>query len=532
MTSIISKLFEKTLMERIGNRVQISEFQCGGKKGRSTKNNWIIMMAIIDRNKALKKKTYAIFADAEKCFDKLWLEDSLVQMNRNGVREREVTMLRAMNREARIVVETPSGDTDEINVKNIVKQWTICGPQLCCVSTCQVNDIKEIPVTMISPTVECRAMVYVDDISGAGSKNMIEKIGRNLRQMEETKKFTFNLDKSKYLVINTGTEKEEMPEIELVNGKMEKTNEYEFLGNYIDEKGNMERQLVEVERKMYGIVKSIKQLGAEEKLGRLSTEATLLMYEKTVIPSLNYNLECWSNVRQKDWDHLERIQAMALKSLLNLPQSTPYWGILKETAIWPMREVVEYQKMMLYHQLMHSDNKRVAKQVIQDQKVRKQENCWYEDVRQIAERLQINIEEVTTRKKSEWKSLTKKRLQKEIEEKLCQKRREMTKLRHLKESHERSEYLKEVGIKEASDIIRIRLELKDIGGNQGQQRTCAGCKNEKESTEHIMQCKETWEMLGMKGNILWINGNVGEIRKITKYINKYIEKRTEKSLLR
>ena len=41
-----------------------------------------------------------------------------------------------------------------------------------------------------------------------------------------------------------------VPEIELVNGKMEKKKEYEFLGNYIDEKGNMERQLVEVERKM------------------------------------------------------------------------------------------------------------------------------------------------------------------------------------------------------------------------------------------------------------------------------------------
>ena len=65
------------------------------------------------------------------------------------------------------------------------------------------------PVTVISPKVTCRAMVYVDDIIGAGSKRMIENIGRNLRQMEETKKFTFNLDKSKYLVINTGKGKED-----------------------------------------------------------------------------------------------------------------------------------------------------------------------------------------------------------------------------------------------------------------------------------------------------------------------------------
>ena len=511
MTSIISKLFEKTLMEKVKDSVRISEYQCGGKKGRSTKENWIIMMAIIDRNKELKKNTYAIFADAEKCFDKLWLEDSLVQMNRSGLREREVTMIQAMNREAKIVVETPSGDTDEINVKNIVKQGTIYGPQLCCVSTSQVNEIKETPVTVISPSVTCRAMVYVDDISGAGNKNTIENIGRNLRQMEETKKFTFNLDKSKYLVINTGTGKEEVPEIELLNGKMEKGKEYEFLGNYIDEKGTVERQLDEVERKMYGIVKGIKQIGAEDKLGKLSTEARILMYEKTAIPSMTYNMECWSNLRQRDWDHLERIQAAAIKSILHIPKSTPYWGILMETAIWPMKQRVEYQKMMLYHQLMHSDDKRVAKQVVQDQELRQQGKCWYDDVRKIAERLQMNVQEVMMTKKSEWKNMTKTRLQKEIEEISYQKRQEMTKLRHVQGKYERQEYIKQVGIKEASEFIRVRLEMKDIGKNQGQGRICAGCSRENESTEHIMKCQETSDMIGIKGDIMWINGKIEEL---------------------
>ena len=54
----------------------IEKEQYGGKKGRSTKDNWLIM-AIIDENKKLGKDTYMIFADAEKCFDKLWLEDCL-----------------------------------------------------------------------------------------------------------------------------------------------------------------------------------------------------------------------------------------------------------------------------------------------------------------------------------------------------------------------------------------------------------------------------------------------------------------------
>ena len=83
---------------------------------------------------------------------------------------------------------------------------------------------------------------------------------------------------------------------------------------------------------------------------------------------------------------------------------------------------------------------------------------------------------------------------------------------------------------EASEFIRVRLEMKDIGKNQGQGRTCAGCSRETESTEHIMKCQETSDMIGIKGDLMWINGKVEELRKITNFINKYIEKRTKKSL--
>ena len=34
------------------------------------------------------KYTYVVMADAEKCFDKLWLEDCLVDMAEAGMRER------------------------------------------------------------------------------------------------------------------------------------------------------------------------------------------------------------------------------------------------------------------------------------------------------------------------------------------------------------------------------------------------------------------------------------------------------------
>ena len=106
----------------------------------------------------------------------------------------------------------------------------------------------------------------------------------------------------------------------------------------------------------------------------------------------------------------------------------------------------------------------------------------------------------------------------------------MTKLGHLSGKYERQAYTKEVGIKQATELLRVRLELNDIGKNQGKERWCAGCERVKESTEHIMQCKETHEMVGVSGKIDWIKGTTEELRKIANCINVYIRRRKEKSI--
>lgn len=48
--------------------------------------NLLAAMAVMDRDRWLGRETYTMFTDAEICFDKLCLEDCLVDMK--GVRER------------------------------------------------------------------------------------------------------------------------------------------------------------------------------------------------------------------------------------------------------------------------------------------------------------------------------------------------------------------------------------------------------------------------------------------------------------
>ena len=71
-------------------------------------------MRVINNNRRLKKKTYLIFADAEKCFDKLWLEDCLINIQELGTRE--IATVYKMNQMIKITIDTPVGRTQEFLV--------------------------------------------------------------------------------------------------------------------------------------------------------------------------------------------------------------------------------------------------------------------------------------------------------------------------------------------------------------------------------------------------------------------------------
>ena len=53
---------------------------CHGRKQRSTVDNLIILNSITENQIQKKNKIYLFFADAKKCFDKVWLKDCLMEM--------------------------------------------------------------------------------------------------------------------------------------------------------------------------------------------------------------------------------------------------------------------------------------------------------------------------------------------------------------------------------------------------------------------------------------------------------------------
>ena len=79
--------------------------------------------------------------------------------------------------------------TDSITVHEIVKQGTIFGLKLCSVATEKINGIGEEISTHITPALTIGAPVY--DILGIGDCKTVEKVTRNIRRLDEDKKFRF-----------------------------------------------------------------------------------------------------------------------------------------------------------------------------------------------------------------------------------------------------------------------------------------------------------------------------------------------------
>ena len=527
LTNVLSKVFEKILLEKIGPGMKINKFQNGGQKKRSTKDNWMALMAVIDKNRSLKKNTYLLCADAEKCFDKLWLEDCLVDISESGLRERETMMLHEMNKKARITVATPCGETDEFEVKDVVKQGTIFGPLLCCCNTAKVTTIGEDAMTVVSPEVSIGPLTYVDDIAVAGSAPIVEAGGKKLVIMEQEKKYTFNTEKTNYMVIKTGkkNEKEKDLDMNVKKGKIERTKTYKVLGNWINEEGNLKDQIQEIEKRSWAMTNEAGRIARDELLGVMSTEAALLIYERTIAPTILYNLECWTKIGVKEIEEIEKIQGRILKTILKLPVTTPYLGLLKETGVWPAKQKIWYQRLMLYQNLITSDEERLGRIIIEDQELRDTEMNWLNETKKIAREIKIEIELAKESSKEVWKKYIKSKIEEEIENVIRKKEWNMKKMRHQEgQKFERKGYLLKMGIKEASRTIKRRLEMIDIGNNFGKGRKCNEC-GEKEDSEHLIVCQNAGARWSIDSNSLRETENVVTIRKVNDFLYSQIDNR-------
>ena len=494
MTNLVSKVYEKMIKVRNKDKATFSENQTGGVEGLGTIDNVMIVLAIIERNTYLGKATMLTFADIEKCFDKIWLDDGLKELWKCGMDVRDVISLKRMNESAKATVETPLGRTREITLKNTVKQGTVNGPPICGASVDTINNGGYNVVTHYGPDLQIQIGAYVDDLESAGSSSTANHTIKNCALMEERKKLTFNTDKGKsgVLVVNgKGIGNGEIT-AKVKNGTFKYVDEHKLLGTWIDKSGKYMINIKKRKEKLSYMIGSTNRIASTTTMGKLAISARLKMLEIILVVSILYNAEAFSTFTLNEMSTLESVQATLIRGLLEVPSSTPYFPLLLETGMWTMEGRIHYRKLMLYHHIINSPDRRVLKKVILSQMVTRRKGTWYHSLWLILCTYEIEEINVGETKKSAWKKIVKKKIQNKMEKEIRSKCREMKKGRTVAEDkYCRKEYLKETTVEESKQITKMRLHMSKLPCNYGRSGECCWlCEKEDVNTEHYFECPE------------------------------------------
>ena len=370
---------------------KISRFQCGGIEGRSTVDHLLTLNAVIDYNTMLGAPTYIWFGDAYKCFDKLDLKDCIKEIGKM-IGWKDALLISKMNENGKAIIRCPAGETDTIEITENVRQGTIYGPKLCSIVTDRVNEISRKNITLIR-NIEIESLIFVDDIMfPASRKEGIEMAIGNCRSLEQLKKFTFNTNPSKsaVLVIDKKAKKADIQvRTEVKCGKISSVNEYKYLGEWYSLNGSKEVSIKTRNKKVEYLLKEIRKYGDVNKVGKMALEVRKKVYETVVVPTLFANTETWSNVTENELNELEKMQYKILREIYEQPQSTPYWGIIAESGIWPVAHRIEYKKIMLFHSIINSEEKRLIKEIIEDQLRSPYGLCWTKSIVNICNKYNI-----------------------------------------------------------------------------------------------------------------------------------------------
>ena len=89
-------------------------------------------------------------------------------------------------------------------------------------------------------------------------------------------------------------------------------------------------------------------------------------------------------IDKDETNEIEKIQGRVLKGIFNFPISGSYIGLIMETSIWLANQRIQYSIMILYHNVMNSDHKKVARKILAEQAKSNHKNTMISKVKQIA----------------------------------------------------------------------------------------------------------------------------------------------------
>ena len=130
LRNILDKLMYNEEYPEIDSNISDSNVGC--RKNRNVRDNLFVMNAVMNEGKKNSKEPLDINVyDAFKCFDSLWLSESINDLYDSGLRNDKLALIYSSNTNANIAIKTSSGITERFNIQKIVMQGTVWSGLMC-----------------------------------------------------------------------------------------------------------------------------------------------------------------------------------------------------------------------------------------------------------------------------------------------------------------------------------------------------------------------------------------------------------------
>ena len=115
-----------------------------------------------------------------------------------------------------------------------------------------------------------------------------------------------------------------------------------------------------------------------------------------LISKLLFNSEVWLNLSRNQIKKLSTIDELYLVKILGLKKTVSKESLFLETGKLPLRYILIQRRILYLWNLLQRNNKELVSRVMNAQRMKKEKNDWYWQVRDDLESIDMDIEDENT----------------------------------------------------------------------------------------------------------------------------------------
>ena len=368
LASNFGKLFERILNNRAKNKINMTDNQAGGQKGKATTDHLTILNEVINDIRNQGKPAYMVFLDDTKAYDKAWLDAIMYVMHKEGLKGPEWDLVEKMNENlsaqlsTRLSVLQYALLIDEIN-KEITK--------------------KNLGTYVGSLEEKSGCLLWMDVVL------LISSEPKELQLMLEITnaiagKYHIKFGEEKSNVMKIGRSKNN-PEFTLGDMNLKYTDKYKYLGNIQNNKNNLEDHIKALKGNVENAFQTLLAIAGNKNFNNIEMQTIWELTQSCIASTIAYSSEIW-NPGKTEQEKINRIMDNIIKIILMVPQRTPREALYIETGLLDQEAIRLKNRVLMEHSLTNGNSQRMKKLITNNTTTSK----WAEETQKAKEQLEID----------------------------------------------------------------------------------------------------------------------------------------------